>query len=108
MEGTDYYAKWKAKHAKACLINHTKSSGAMESIGAVEISSSSITKHKLRYSHYTGDGDTDSFKKAVEARPYSLIPSKLECVGHVQQSLGTRLRNFRQQYKGKKLPDNKP
>ena len=36
-EGTDYYAKWKAKHAKTCQINHTKSSGAMESTGAVEI-----------------------------------------------------------------------
>ena len=36
-----------------------------------------------------------------------MIPVKLECVGHVQKRLGTRLRKLRTDYKGKKLDDGK-
>ena len=56
-----------------------------------------------------GDGDTKSFKKVLESKPYGndLIPCKLECVGHVQKRLGTRLRKLRNDMKGKKLSDGK-
>ena len=45
----------------------------------------------MRYSHYFGDGDTESFKKVVDSKPYGddLKPIKLECVGQVQKRLGT-------------------
>ena len=56
-----------------------------------------------------GDGDTESFKKALESRPYGddLIPCKLERVPHVQKGLGRRLRKLWNDMKGKKLSDGK-
>ena len=51
-----------------------------------------------------GDGDTSSFSEVVASQPYKehgdIIPVKLECVGHVQKCLGTRLRNLVKQHKG--------
>ena len=57
----------------------------------------------MRYSHYFGDGDTESFKKVVDSKPYGddLKPIKLECVGQVQKRLGTWLRKLRNDMKGK-------
>ena len=106
-KGTNEYNRWKETHI--CKINHYQSSGAMESAGAVSIFSSSIEKYNMRYSHYIGDGDTESFKKVVDSKPYGddLTPKKLECVGHVQKRLGTRLRKLRIDMKGKLLSDGK-
>ena len=70
--------------------NHTKSSGAMKAVGAIDIFSHSVEKHKLIYKDYIGDGDTSSVKEVVEAEPYKkykIVPNKLECVGHVQKGL---------------------
>jgi len=99
-QGTIGFENWKAEHR--CPINHTKSSGAMEAAGAVAMFSSSVEKHKLIYSKYIGDGDTSSFKEVINAKPYhhfGIIPIKLECVGHVQKRLGTRLRDIRNAHK---------
>ena len=105
-KGTPEYDRWKEEHQ--CKINHQKSAGAMEAVGAVNIFHQSVDKYRLRYMKYIGDGDTESFGKVVKARPYGdLLPVKLECVGHVQERLGTRLRKLRQNYKGKKLADGK-
>ena len=68
-KGTKEYNSWKETHV--CKINHYQSSGAMESAGAVSIFSSSIEKYNMRYSHYIGDGDTESFKKVVDSKPYA-------------------------------------
>ena len=104
-KGTKEYNSWKETHV--CKINHYQSSGAMESAGAVSIFSSSIEKYNMPYSHYIGDGDTESFKKVVDSKPYGhdLKPIKLECVEHVQKRLGTRLRKLRNDMKGKVLSD---
>ena len=71
--------------------------------------SSSIEKYSIPYAHYIGDGDTESFKKNVDSKPYGddLKPIKLEYVGHVQKCLGTRLRKLRNDMKGKVLSDSK-
>ena len=45
--GSPAYNRWKADHI--CHISHTKSSGAMEAAGALEIFSRSIEKHNLIY-----------------------------------------------------------
>ena len=81
----------------------------MESAGAVEIFRSSVHKYSLRYAHYIGDGDTGSFHKVVEDKPYGedFTPAKIECVGHVQKRLRTRLRKLRTTFKGKVLSDGK-
>ena len=77
----------------------------MESAGAVAIVNRSIKKHDLIYKEYLGDEDTSSFndvKNADPYRDYGVSPIKLECVGHVQKRLGTRLRNLIKAHKGTK------
>ena len=74
----------------------------MESAGVVAIISSSVEKHSFIYFSYLGDGDTSAFKDVLEADPYKeygILPSKLECIGHVQERLGARPRELRKQYK---------
>ena len=68
----------------------------MESAGAIEIFQRSINNHKLRYNNYIGDGDSSSFNKVVQSKPYgeTFIINKLECVGHIQKRLGCRLRTL--------------
>eukprot|EP00794_Sanderia_malayensis_P014632 gene14632-16150_t len=101
------YATWKATHH--CKKNHSTSSGAMEAAGAIDIFSRSIEKHKLRYLQYVGDGDTEAYLKVEELKPYGpdVQINKLECVGHVQKRLGTRLRKLRCDYRGQNLSDGK-
>ena len=44
-KGTPEYVSWKIDHV--CQANHIKSSGAMEAVGAIDIFSHSVKKHKL-------------------------------------------------------------
>ena len=105
-QGTAAYNAWKATHI--CRINHTKSSGAMESNGAVEMFHRSVEKNRLVYHEYLGDGDSSSFKDVVESKPYEaefgITPNKLECVGHVNKRMGSRLRNLVKDHKGTERP----
>ena len=52
-------------------------------------------------------GDSSSFNDVVASKPYdvfSITPEKLECVGHVQKRIGSRLRSRRKvSYGDKKL-----
>ena len=89
-KGTVEYDLWKVKHV--CKMNHGESAGAMEAVGSVRIFSRSEQTRNLRYTHFLGDGDSSSFKKVVESKPYgNTLVEKLECVGHVQKRCGTRL-----------------
>eukprot|EP00795_Rhopilema_esculentum_P000086 gene86-9701_t len=106
LKGTEKYDAWKAAHK--CPINHKGSSGAMESAGAVEIFRRSIPFLNLRFTGYIGDGDSNSYASVVADAPYDSIDiRKLECVGHVQKRMGTRLRNLRKSFSGQKLSDGK-
>ena len=93
-KGSPEYDVWKTEHK--CSINHKGSAGSMESAGAIEIFQRSINNHKLRYNNYIGDGDSSSFNKVVQSKPYgeTFIINKLECVGHIQKRLGCRLRTL--------------
>ena len=106
-KGSDEYEEWKAAHN--CKMNHRTSSGAMEAAGAVEIFQRSVSTRKLQYTSYIGDGDTEAFKKVVDAKPYgpNVQIQKLECIGHIQKRLGSRLRSLRSQWKGKRFEDGK-
>ena len=99
--------KWAATHV--CMKNHTKSSGAMESLGAISIFQRSIDKHNLRYLDYIGDGDSSSFQEVENSKPYGsdILIRKLECIGHVQKRVGSRSRNLRKALKGVRLSDGK-
>ena len=108
-KGTHEYDKWLAEHSPICSINHEGSAGSMESSGAVTIFKQSLAKYNLRYKNYVGDGDTSSFMNVVQSKPYgeNFTMNKLECIGHVQKRLGSRLRRLVQTYKGKVLSDDK-
>ena len=100
------YRLWRLDHK--CSSNHTGSAGAMEAVGSVRMFSRSEDTRGLRYTAHLGDGDFSSFKKVCEAQPYGDIEvNKLECVGHVQKRVGSRLRKLRTQYKSQKLSDGK-
>ena len=99
------YAQWKIKHV--CKINHQGSAAAMEPVGAVRIFSRSEQVHNIKYTQYLGDGDSASFKKVLESKPYDTTIEKLECVGHVQKRVGSRLRRMKTTNKGLKLSDGK-
>ena len=79
----------------------------MESAGAVDIFNRSLENYGLMYKEYLGDGDTSSFNDVIKSNPYkdhNLTPIKLECIGHVQKRVGTRLRNLVKSHKGTKTP----
>ena len=101
------YRRWRAQHV--CTMNHVGSSGSMEGAIITEIFSQSVEKHKLRYSRFTGDGETNTFKVVSESKPYGedAAIQKIECVGRVQKRLGTRLRKPKASRKGTKLSDGK-
>lgn len=91
-----------------CKKNHTGSSGIMEVIGMTNIFQRSEKNRELRYLKYLGDGDTKTFLELSKSKPYGEQKiEKLECIGHVQKRMGTRLRKLKQESRGKKLPDGK-
>lgn len=80
-KGTPAYQCWLLDHE--CEINHSASSGSMESVGAVIMFKRSIEKNNCIYKEYLGDGDTSSFIDVTKANIYkdhNIEPIKLECV----------------------------
>ena len=88
------YDKWYEKHQNKCTMNHQGSAGAMEVSGATRIFGRSIEKRGLRYTEYLGDGDSKGYDNVVDIYPGKTV-TKLECVGHVQKRVGSRLRNLK-------------
>ena len=101
------YAEWKANHC--CKINHTGSAGSMETAGALRIFERSYVTRGLKYIRMLGDGDSSTYSAIVDSQPYGedCIPRKLECIGHVQKRVGSRLRKLKSTYKRTKLSDGK-
>ncbi|GFX61536.1 uncharacterized protein TNCV_2745111 [Trichonephila clavipes] len=75
---------------------------------SVENGKRSETSRKACYTQYLGDGDSKGFLTIKEAKVYGDTEvEKLECVGHVQKRMGTRLINILKMSKGIKLSDGK-
>lgn len=102
--GTAYEA-WKLRHESLCVKNHSGSSGKMEVDGMKKIFERSISARNVKYVKYIGDGDTKTFPELQSITPYTL--QKVECVGHIQKRMGTRLRKLKLLNRGKKLSDGK-
>ncbi|GFT26880.1 uncharacterized protein TNCV_3710361 [Trichonephila clavipes] len=86
--------------------NYEGFSGGMECRGVLSIFQRSETSRKACYTQYLGDGDSKGFLTIKEAKVYGDTEvEKLECVGHVQKRMGTRLRNILKMSKGIKLSD---
>ncbi|GFX65998.1 uncharacterized protein TNCV_14191 [Trichonephila clavipes] len=106
-KGSPAYKKWKILHVKECLKNHNGSAGMMETVGMVRIFQRSLSHRSVRYTSYIGDCDSKTFSSITASNPYGedIIVSKIECVGHVQKRMGTRLRKLKQM--SSKLSDGK-
>ncbi|GBN09076.1 hypothetical protein AVEN_126267-1 [Araneus ventricosus] len=66
-----------------------------------------VAERCVRYLSYIGDAST--FKDVCEDKPYGINTTieKVECVGHVEKRMGTRLRKLKKDMKRKKLSDGK-
>ncbi|GFX25822.1 uncharacterized protein TNCV_2639661 [Trichonephila clavipes] len=108
---TKYCSSCKGKkknHVKIVLKITKDSVGNGMSGGVLSIFQRSETSRKACYTQYLGDGDSKGFLTIKEAKVYGDTEvEKLECVGHVQKRMGTRLRNILKMSKGIKLSDGK-
>lgn len=97
-KGTHEYDSWKKTHENDCLNNHDGSAGKMELSGMVRIFQRSEATRNAKYIGYIGDGDAKTFQAISEASPYGSDTKveKIECVGHIQKRMGTRLRKLKQ------------
>ncbi|KAG8266637.1 hypothetical protein J6590_108192 [Homalodisca vitripennis] len=80
----------------------------METVAAVSIFSRSEEKRGVKYEYFLGDGDSKAYQAVVSSRPYDDVEvKKLECIGHIQKRMGTRLRNYKLRNKSLILSDGK-
>ena len=81
----------------------------METVGAIRIFRRSTATRGLKYKNMLGDGDSATYNAVIDSKPYGndCIPNKLECIGHVQKRVGSRLRRLKNKNKRVKLADGK-
>ena len=83
----------------------------MEKYLAVEMFCRSVEKHNLRYTVYTGDGNTSSFGQVKDALynkfQHDYPVKKKDCIGHVQKRMGSASSIYKSKCRGGKLPDGK-
>lgn len=92
-----------------CQKNYDGTSGGMESHGVLKIFERSLDSRSVRYTNYLGDGDSKAFDQVCGLQVYGegVSISKLECIGHVQKRMGSRLLKLKTDNKKKKLSDGK-
>ena len=73
------FAEWRNSHI--CKYNYQGSTGGMEMEGGKRVFEYSISKYKLHYTEFLGDGDSKSFLTVRNVYP-EIEVKKLECVGH--------------------------
>lgn len=97
----------KEKVEDICSKNHVGLSASMESVGVKRIFEQSQTLRGLQYSDYYGDGDSKGHLSVQNIYGENSV-KKLECIGHIQKRVGTRLHKLKKktsQLKGKGLTD---
>lgn len=101
-------SKLTENHNDDCKANYYGSSGGMEVFGAKKIFERSVEK-QTRYEYYLGDGDSKAFLEVANSKPYGedFEIKKLECVGHIQKRMGSRLRKLKKSLGKEKLEDGK-
>ncbi|GFU65102.1 uncharacterized protein TNCV_3617011 [Trichonephila clavipes] len=99
------YEERKLKHQPHCVTNHIGSSNKMKVDGMKEIFQRSVPQRNAKYIKYIGNGDTKTFQELQRTAPYSI--EKVECVGHIQKRMGSRLRKLKTMNRGKKLSDGR-
>ena len=108
-EGTQEFEDWWEGHQHRCQANHLGSSASMDSTGLLAIFQRSVESYGVRYTEFLGDGDSKAHKLIVDEAVYGEKEvTKLECVGHVQKRLGSRLRLLKKRMGQARLEDGKP
>ncbi|GFW14713.1 uncharacterized protein TNCV_1561761 [Trichonephila clavipes] len=75
--------------------NYKGSSGNMEAVGSFRIFERSLIKRDLQYTEYYGDGDSKGFLQVKDIYGENSV-TKLECIGHIQKRVGSRLRKLKE------------
>lgn len=96
-------------HTEECSANYKGTSGGMEVDGIVSFFTRSQALYDIRYKHFLGDGDSSAFPTVAALQPYGpdFEVTKLECVGHIQKRMGSRLRTLKTKSGKNKLLDGK-
>ena len=77
-KGGSEYETWWAIHKGDCTSNHSESAGLMEVNGMISIFQRSNSRSNVRYTDYIGDGNTKTYSRIVESKPYQdIIPRKV-------------------------------
>ncbi|GFU81674.1 transposable element Tcb2 transposase [Trichonephila clavipes] len=99
--------KWKILHVKECLKNHNGSAGMMETVRNGSYISAFIKSSFWRDIHLTSGMAIPKHSHLLlhPIRMEKISKFKIECVGHVQKRMGTRLRKLKQM--SSKLSDGK-
>ncbi|GFX17897.1 uncharacterized protein TNCV_2293451 [Trichonephila clavipes] len=106
VDGTWHKRGYSSLNGVVCATSVEKGKWGNGMSGVLSIFQRSETSRKACYTQYLGDGDSKGFLTIKEAKVYSDTDvEKLECVGHVQKRMGTRLRNILKMSKGIKLSD---
>ncbi|GFU87649.1 uncharacterized protein TNCV_2935711 [Trichonephila clavipes] len=92
-------SKTKQQNVKLQCNHHKGSSSSMEPVGAYRIFERSEDHRMLRYTDYYGDGDSKAFDAVKDIYGKDSV-TKLECIGHIQKRVGTRLRKLKSRNKG--------
>lgn len=78
-----------------CTKTHTGSSGSMEPAVILEGFKSSVEMYNIKYNILIGDGDSSTYKKIIDGRPYeNLTVQKIECRNHLLRNLRTKLHSL--------------
>ncbi|GFX75013.1 uncharacterized protein TNCV_1845851 [Trichonephila clavipes] len=71
----------------------------MEAVGSIRIFERSLIKRNLQYTEYYGDSDSKGFLQVKDIYGENSV-TKLECIGHIQKRVGSRLRKLKKNTKG--------
>ena len=107
-EGSQEFHDWWEGHQHLCEANYLGSSASMDASGLLAIFQRSVDNYSVRYTEFLGDGDSKAHRLIVEEGVYgNKEVTKLECVGHVQKRLGSRLRSLKTRLGQTRLDDGK-
>ena len=97
-EGTQEFEDWWKGHQHLCQANHLGSSGSMNATDLLAIFQWSVESR-----------DSKAHKLIVDEAVYGESEvTKLECIGHVQKRLRSRLRSLKMRMGPARLEDRKP
>ena len=100
-EDSGEYEEFISAHELNFDTNHHRPAGSVDDDELIKCLKVTEKNRKLRYINYLGNGDSKSF---LEISKLDIYPQKqvkkLECVGHIQKRLGSRMRKLKSTKKG--------